>query len=119
MNTATFAGKRVLVTGGSRGIGRATAQAFAQRGAQVGIAYHSNHAAAQETLASLPGEGHRAFAVDMGDATAVNEMVQAATTHLGGLDVLVNNAGISYRTPSMNCPSANGWSCGNAPWPST
>lgn len=60
-----FSGKHVLVTGGSRGIGRAVAQAFASRGARVAINYHSNRAAADEALARLDGKGHIAVQGDV------------------------------------------------------
>jgi len=89
-----FLNQIVLVTGASRGIGRAVARQFAERGAQVAVHYHSNRTAAEETLASLVGEGHRIVQADMADAEAVARMVQTVIEQMGGLYILVNNAGI-------------------------
>jgi 3-oxoacyl-[acyl-carrier protein] reductase len=90
-----FTNKVVLVTGGSRGIGRAIAQQFAR----VIVHYNSNLAAAEETLASLAGEGHLLVQADMKDAEAVKEMVETAVSHYGRLDILINNAGIFEEHP--------------------
>jgi NAD(P)-dependent dehydrogenase (short-subunit alcohol dehydrogenase family) len=90
----SFQGKRALVTGGGRGIGRAIALAFAQQGADVAIA-----ARGREELEHVAGEiralGRKAsvHVVDMGDTRKAVQMVDAAAGSLGGLDVLVNNAG--------------------------
>jgi 3-oxoacyl-[acyl-carrier protein] reductase len=87
-------GRAVLVTGSSRGIGAAVAQAFAATGDRVAVHYGSARAAAQQTLESLPGDGHVMVGADLRDPAAVREMVDAAAEALGGIDVLVNNAGI-------------------------
>jgi 3-oxoacyl-[acyl-carrier protein] reductase len=94
-----FAGKRVLVTGASRGIGREIARQFADAGARVAVHYHRNHEAAQTTHDLLTGEGHYLVSADMQDAEAVRRMVDQAAAHLGGLDILVNNAGIYDEHP--------------------
>jgi NAD(P)-dependent dehydrogenase (short-subunit alcohol dehydrogenase family) len=94
-----FDNKTVLVTGASRGIGRAVAFEFAKRNARVAINYHSNQAAAEETLATLPGTGHILVQADMGDANAVQRMVQTTIEQTGGLDILVNNAAIYHDHP--------------------
>ncbi len=94
-----FDSKVALVTGASRGIGRALALGFAARGSQVAVHYHSNTTAAQTTLEQLPGPGHRAFRADMADSAAVQTMVDEVVAQMGQLDILVNNAGI-YE----NCP---------------
>ncbi|MGB4869960.1 MAG: SDR family oxidoreductase [Candidatus Promineifilaceae bacterium] len=94
-----FKNKVVLVTGGSRGIGRAICQQFAERGAQVIIHYHQNRAAAEETLAFLPGGPHLLAQAAMEDATAVQTMIDTAVAHYGRLDILVNNAGIYEEHP--------------------
>ncbi|NHZ72496.1 MAG: glucose 1-dehydrogenase [Aquificales bacterium] len=94
-----FTNKVVLVTGGSRGIGRAIAQQFAKRGAKVVVHYHSNLAAAEETLSTLAGNGHLIVQADMKDAEAVEKMVETAVSHYGRLDILVNNAGIYKEHP--------------------
>jgi 3-oxoacyl-[acyl-carrier protein] reductase len=94
-----FTNKVVLVTGGSRGIGRAIAQQFAERGAEVVVHYNSNLAAAEETVATLVGEGHLLVQADMKDAEAVKGMVETAVSHYGRLDILINNAGIFEEHP--------------------
>jgi 3-oxoacyl-[acyl-carrier protein] reductase len=86
--------RAVLVTGASRGIGRAVAQAFAQQGDRVAVHHRDSAALAEEVLAGLDGRGHTIVQGDLADADAVRRMVDAAARDLGGLDVLVNNAGI-------------------------
>ncbi|MCC7208749.1 MAG: SDR family oxidoreductase [Anaerolineae bacterium] len=94
-----FDGKHVLITGGSRGIGRACAVAFARRGARVAVHYHTNHAAAQETLRLLDGAGHVAVAGDIADGDAVEGVVEQALSAFGRIDVLVSNAAIYEEQP--------------------
>ncbi len=90
----TEAGRAVLVTGASRGIGAAVAQAFGQRGDRVAVHYGANAALAQQVADSLPGDGHVVVGADLADAEATQRMVDKAAQRLGGIDVLVNNAGI-------------------------
>ena len=89
-----FTGHRVLVTGGSRGIGRACALAFAGRGARVAINYRKNTAAAEKTFADLPGDGHALLRADVTDPEAVEGLVASTVESLAGLDIVVNNAGV-------------------------
>lgn len=89
-----FHDKRVVVTGASRGIGRAIAQEFAAGGARVAVHYRSSRPAAEETLAMLAGTGHAVVQADIVDADACRRLIDEAAAALGGLDVLVNNAGI-------------------------
>jgi 3-oxoacyl-[acyl-carrier protein] reductase len=86
--------RAVLVTGASRGIGRTVAQAFAQQGDRVAVHHRDSEARAREVLAGLPGDGHTVVRADLADAEAVRLMVETAVASLGGLDVVVNNAGI-------------------------
>ncbi len=87
-------GRAVLVTGGSRGIGAAIARAFAATGDRVAVHYGRNAAKAEAVAAGLAGAGHTVVGADLRDPEAVRAMVDAAAERLGGLDVLVNNAGI-------------------------
>ena len=87
-------GRAVLVTGASRGIGAAVASAFATAGDRVAVHYGVNADRAHRVAASLPGDGHVVVGADLSDPDAVRRMVDAAAAHLGGLDVLVNNAGM-------------------------
>ncbi len=93
-----FKDKVVLVTGGSRGIGRACAVAFAKAGAStVVISYAGNEAAAQETVKLLEAEGAKAEAIrfDVADSAACASAVDGIVKSHGRLDVLVNNAGVA------------------------
>jgi 3-oxoacyl-[acyl-carrier protein] reductase len=95
--SADLAGQVALVTGGSRGIGRAIAVALATSGASVVVTYLSNAAAAAETVALVEAAGGRARAVpfDVGDAEAVRAAIHEVVETQGRLDILVNNAGLS------------------------
>ena len=101
-------GAAVLVTGGSRGIGRAVAQAFATRGAHVAIQYRADEAAAAETLASLPTGRHLVTRADIADPAEVRSLVDRVVDDLDGIDVLVNNAGIYERHPVLDT-TADEW----------
>jgi 3-oxoacyl-[acyl-carrier protein] reductase len=92
-------GRAVLVTGASRGIGAAVARAFAQTGDRVAVHYGASRDRAEELAASLPGGGHVVVQADLADPEAVRRMVDGAADGLGGLEVLVNNAGIFEAHP--------------------
>ncbi|MCW2989849.1 MAG: short-chain dehydrogenase/reductase [Solirubrobacterales bacterium] len=85
--------RSVLVTGASRGIGAAVARAFAAQGDRVAVHYGRRAEQAEDVVASLAGSGHVAVGADLADPGAVRAMVDAAASALGGIDVLVNNAG--------------------------
>ncbi|MDZ4676632.1 MAG: 3-oxoacyl-[acyl-carrier-protein] reductase [Oligoflexia bacterium] len=87
--------KVVVVTGGSRGIGRGIALAYAHVGAKVAITYQSNDEAAQKTLSELQGEGHKLYKFNVSDPQAVDTYFGQIQEDLGGLHVLINNAGIA------------------------
>lgn len=96
-----FEGKVVLVTGGSRGIGRAAALAFARLGCRVAICYRTSQAAAEAVCeeARAAGGEIRAFAADVGQSDAARGLVDAVMSGYGRIDILVNNAGVFPRTP--------------------
>src|SRR5687768_5414451 len=90
-------GKIALVTGGSRGIGRASAIALGRAGATVAISYVSNEAAANETVAAIEAAGGKARALrfDVADAAAVKDAIEGLVKDLGALHILVASAGIA------------------------
>jgi len=89
-------GKTAIVTGGSRGIGRAVSLAFAREGANVIVVYAGNTTAAKETLQMIENEQGKAVSIqcDVSDSAAVDAMVKQAKEIFGSIDILVNNAGI-------------------------
>ena len=89
--------KGAVVTGGSRGIGRAVAEALAAEGATVAVIYAGNTKAAEDTVRAIEEAGGKAFAVqcDVADEAAVTDMVKMVHEKLGTIDVFVNNAGIT------------------------
>jgi 3-oxoacyl-[acyl-carrier protein] reductase len=97
MMMTELAGKRALVTGGSRGIGAAIAIALAEKGADVAITYERASERAAEVTGAIEAKGRKAVAIqaDSADPAAVKRSVDAAAEALGGLDILVNNAAIA------------------------
>lgn len=102
MQATDLSGKRALVTGASRGIGRAVAQMMAARGARVAVHYVRDAQGAQTTLSALVGGGHSVHQADLTEAAQVKTLVDAAADALGGLDILVNNAGIYTEHPILS-----------------
>jgi len=96
-----LAGKRILVTGASRGIGRAIALACGAAGAQVGVNYHRSEEQAR-TLCETLGPSSRALSFDVGEAEAVARGVAEFVEFAGGIDGLVNNAGINLPSLLVN-----------------
>ncbi|MEK9521018.1 SDR family oxidoreductase [Streptomyces sp. adm13(2018)] len=97
-------GRRVLVSGASRGLGRAVARAFAAQGDRVAVHYASRAEEARLTLASLDGTGHSLVGGDLGDPAGAAAVADAAAEALGGIDVLVNNAAVNVRHPLPETP---------------
>jgi 3-oxoacyl-[acyl-carrier protein] reductase len=92
-------GRVALVTGGSKGLGAATAHLFAAAGARVVVTFSSDAEAADRLLASLPGTGHRASRTPAQDTAAVESLVDTLGATEGRLDILVNNAGSTRVIP--------------------
>jgi len=92
-----LSGKTAVVTGGSRGIGRAIALRLATQGADVCISFKGNTAAAERTVADIEALGRKSFAVqaDSADPDSAKGLISAALEQLGHIDILVNNAGIT------------------------
>lgn len=98
----TWRDQVALVTGGARGIGRATARLLGQHGAAVCVNYAAHADAAAKVVEEITGAGGRAIAAaaDVADAAAVTAMVSRTEKELGPVTILVNNAGVSWRGTS-------------------
>ena len=101
MSPTDMTGKRVLVTGSGTGIGRGIAQAFGRAGAAVAVHYSSSPAGAEAVVREIVEGGGKAaaFQADFGTVEPLQQMASAAVAFLGGIDVLVNNAGITMNRP--------------------
>jgi 3-oxoacyl-[acyl-carrier protein] reductase len=88
--------KRILLTGGTRGIGRATALELARAGARLVVCYRQDEQAAKELAAELAGvgDGHHVVQADVAEEAGVERLIELCRTELGGLDVLINNVGV-------------------------
>ena len=104
-----FEGKTALVTGGSRGLGRAVCLELAKGGASVVLCYAGNEAAAQETVREIEALGAKALTIccDVSDAAQVDALVKAAVETFGRIDILVNNAGITRDNLLMRMSEAD------------
>lgn len=100
MNEKQFSGRSAIVTGGTRGIGKAIVLELARRGSNVAFNYARSADEAEKLKAEIEALGIKAFAAqcDVANVEAVAEFVKAATAELGGIDFLVNNAGITRDT---------------------
>jgi len=99
-------GKIALVTGGSRGLGAATAAALADQGADVAISYVSSEEKALAVVEGLKAKGVRAIAIkaDQGDPTESESLVREVVERLGKLDILVNNAAVAWQGKTIDAP---------------
>jgi 3-oxoacyl-[acyl-carrier protein] reductase len=95
----TLVSRTALVTGASRGIGKAIALALAEAGANVAVNYHVRKAEAEDTVKAIQGLGRKAaaFQADVSSAKAVADLIRRTVAGLGPIDILVNNAGIAVR----------------------
>jgi NAD(P)-dependent dehydrogenase (short-subunit alcohol dehydrogenase family) len=95
-----------LVTGASRGIGRAIAEQLAARGVRVVVHFQKNRAAAEATLAALPGTGHILLAADMAQPDEITRLWHNATHEFGSIQIVINNAGIYELHPPLTTDAA-------------
>lgn len=108
-----FTGKTVLITGGSRGIGRACALLFANAGAKVIITYKSDKTAAEKVLNEMPDGQHSFHQMDVTDPSSIENTIEVIGKTHAAIDVLVNNAGIYIDHPIDQCDYLQwqkGWS---------
>jgi NAD(P)-dependent dehydrogenase (short-subunit alcohol dehydrogenase family) len=103
-------GKVVLITGGSRGLGAATAEAFADHGADVAISYAASADKARAVVEKIKAKGVRAIAIksDQADLSAAKPLIDSVIAELGKLDILVNNAGIAIQGKTVDDPELDG-----------
>jgi 3-oxoacyl-[acyl-carrier protein] reductase len=90
-----FAGKKILVTGSSRGIGAGIARKLAEQGASVGVTYATNPGSAEQVVGSLKGEGHLLLKLDIANEASVTAAFEEIASKWGRIDGLVNNAGVT------------------------
>ena len=103
-----FSGKRVFITGGTRGIGKAVSEKFAEHGADIAITYFKEKILAKNVINSLPGSNHNCFQLDISDKNQVQNTIEDAISFLGGLDIVINNAGIFIDHPIFEV-TYDGW----------
>src|SRR5438552_1230373 len=108
MSECIFSGKTALVTGGSRGIGRACCVRLARAGANVAINYCSNEKAALETAKLVEAAGGKGFPIraDVSSAADVERMIAEVSNRMGPVDLLVNNAGVFDYVPHTETTQA-------------
>lgn len=106
----------VIITGASRGIGRATAAAFAERGHRVAVHYSSRRDDAEDTLAGLAGEGHVLIGGDLSDPEVARGLVAEAVDRLGEVDVLVNNAAVAPGAANSHRIGDTSWDTWTSAW---
>lgn len=94
-----FLGKSVLITGGSRGIGKAAAIAFAAQGAKVAVNFRKDKQAAAATIEAMEGDEHFAIKADVSKPKAVEQLFETVHREFGKIDIVVNNAGIYVDHP--------------------
>jgi NAD(P)-dependent dehydrogenase (short-subunit alcohol dehydrogenase family) len=106
----TLKGKVALVTGGSRGLGAATAEALAAHGADVAISYAASVDKAEAVVEKLRGKGVRAISVksDQADLASAKPLIDRVLAEFGRLDILVNNAGIAIQGQTVDDPELDG-----------
>lgn len=106
----TLEGRVVLITGGSRGLGAALAEAFADQGAHVAISYATSEAKATAVVDKLKARGARAIAIksDQADLTSAKPLIDAVWAEFGKLDILVNNAGVAIQGQLVDDPELDG-----------
>jgi NAD(P)-dependent dehydrogenase (short-subunit alcohol dehydrogenase family) len=105
--TKVLDGKTVLITGGSRGLGAAMAEAFAAHGANVAISYATSAEKAETVVQKLKSRGVRAIAIksDQADLASAKPLIEQVLAEFGKLDILVNNAGIATQGTQVDDPS--------------
>ena len=103
MSEGALSGKVAIVTGASRGIGRAIAERFASQGAKVVVNFVNNEAQAQNVISGITGAGGDAISIraDVSKSADVKDLVASTVNRFGGVDILVNNAGIMISKPAL------------------
>ncbi len=97
-----FKDKKILITGAARGLGKAIAIAFAERGGHVAIHYNTSETEAIQTLKELPGENHLTIQGDLQDANKIKYLVKNVEKQFGRIDILVNNAAVIKYHPFVD-----------------
>jgi len=98
-----FQNKVVVISGGTRGIGRATAETFASEGALLALIYRSDTTSASKTLADLDSDKHRIYQADISDPNQVESITEKIVQDFGRIDILINNAAFHEYHPIDNC----------------
>ena len=116
-SSSSLQGKVALVTGGSRGLGAATAEILADHGADIAISYAASAEKANDLVERLKAKGVRAIAVksDQADLSSAKPLVDAVLAEFDRLDILVNNAGIAIQGQTVDDPSLD-WEKYNRQW---